>query len=285
MLGARRTGADDDDVGLPLVGGGPGHRAACLRRRGGPCGPARDLVNGIHEPARTHSLEAGVTPDATPHLRSGRAGDSGAGAVQGDDAAGEVPPLARRCQPAAAIARGERRPGRARPGSTRRGRRRRRGWRTTARATARQRLHEVLDVDGPERRPGRRAELAHHEPAAGPGHPQHLAQPGVAGRRCCAARTRSSPRRRCRRRRAAACRRRPRTAAPGRARLPTASMPWLKSHGHHDGAGRRRTARSRCRCPAARSSTRSPGCGSTARSTAVRQRRSWPSDSTSLVRS
>ena len=40
----------------------------------------------------------------------------------------------------------------------------------------RQRPHQVLGVDGAERRPGRVRELADHDPAAGPGHPVQLAQ-------------------------------------------------------------------------------------------------------------
>ena len=68
--------------------------------------------------------------------------------------------------------------GRARRGSTRRGRRRRPGDEETARAIGGQRAHQVLDVDRAERRPGRVAELADDQPAAGPGHPAHLAQAG-----------------------------------------------------------------------------------------------------------
>ena len=43
----------------------------------------------------------------------------------------------------------------------------------------RQRLHQVLLVDGGEHAVGRGGELAHHQPTAWPGDPGHLAQ-----RRC-----------------------------------------------------------------------------------------------------
>ena len=72
----------------------------------------------------------------------------------------------------------------------------------------RQQPHQVLDVDGPERRQRRPAELADHQPPARPGHPGHLGERRRRCRRRCAARTRSSPRRRWRRRTAAGSRRR-----------------------------------------------------------------------------
>ena len=70
----------------------------------------------------------------------------------------------------------------------------------------------------------------------------------------------------------------------GLACLPTRSMPRLKSQGTTV-APRSANGWLEVPVPAARSSTRSPGRGSTARTTDVRQRRSWPIDSTSLVRS
>ena len=76
-----------------------------------------------------------------------------------------------------------------------------------------------------------RAELAHHEPAAGAGHAEHLLQARPPGRRSCAGRRRWSPRRRCRRGTAAGCRRRPRTAARAGPSCPARSMPTEKSHG------------------------------------------------------
>ena len=70
----------------------------------------------------------------------------------------------------------------------------------------------------------------------------------------------------------------------GRACLPTCSMPSEKSQGTTI-APRSANGWLDVPVPAARSSTRSPCCGSTASITSWRQRRSWPSESTSLVTS
>ena len=70
----------------------------------------------------------------------------------------------------------------------------------------------------------------------------------------------------------------------GRAFLPTRSMPSEKSHGTTVAPWSAKGWLD-VPVPAARSRTRSPGRGATAAITACRQRRSWPSESTSLVTS
>ena len=70
----------------------------------------------------------------------------------------------------------------------------------------------------------------------------------------------------------------------GRACLPTWSIPIEKSHGTTT-APRSANGTLEVPVPAARSSTRSPYCASTASLTSRRQRRSWPRESTSLVTS